>query len=58
VVIRRRPRNVYHDDGLGWVRGVTAGNGDLVASYVTDEFGIDIAGVRPALGGAKVSAHG
>ena len=31
---------VYHTDGLGSVRAVTDGNGSVVQTYQTDEFGI------------------
>jgi len=32
--------SVYHTDGLGSVRAITASNGDVVETYQTDEFGI------------------
>jgi len=31
---------VYHTDGLGSVRAITDGNGNVIATYQTDEFGI------------------
>jgi len=33
---------VYHTDGLGSVRAITDGNGNLVEAYLTDAFGVSL----------------
>ncbi len=50
-------QGVYHGDGLGSTRGLTDGNGAPVASYATDDLGIDPPGSARPWGSKRLGSR-